>query len=77
MSQRIFQTCAECFKDVRIESEAELNAHMFDLQGNVQIVELIRRNADLEITDLIVASDYCREKVNEQNQQGNLQNLSL
>lgn len=63
MSQRIFQACSDCFKDVKIESEAELNAHISELQGHSQFIEGIMKEANLEIIDNSVAKEYCREKV--------------
>lgn len=63
MSQRIFQACSECFKNIQIESESELNSHIAELQENSEIVEKILQNSDLEIINESVAKDYCREKV--------------
>lgn len=63
MSQRIFQACSDYFKDLRIESEADLNAHISELNNNSQIIEIILGNANLEIIDHSVAREYCHEKV--------------
>ena len=64
MSQRIFQVCAELFKDLKIETEAELESKISELNQNTEIIDHVLNNADLEITDRSVAKEYCHEKVN-------------
>lgn len=63
MSQRIFQVCSEIFKDMKIETESELEAKISELNHNNDIINHVLTSADLEITDPMVAEEYCREKV--------------
>lgn len=63
MSQRIFQVCSEIFKDLKIETESELEAKISELNLNTEIINHVLITADLEITDRSVAEEYCREKV--------------
>lgn len=63
MSQRIFQVCAEVFKDLKIDTESELELKISELNHNTEIIDHILLRADLEITDETVAKEYCNEKV--------------
>lgn len=63
MSQRIFQVCSELFKDLKIETESDLEVKISELNRSTQIIDHILIRADLEITDRSVAKGYCHEKV--------------
>lgn len=63
MSQRIFLVCGQVFNNVRIESEAELEYQIHEMDSNTIIIDNVVKHADLEIIDPVVARDYCREKV--------------
>ena len=63
MSQRIFQICAEAFKDLRIESESDLDATISDLDQRPETILMILGRAELEIRDDTVARCFCHEKV--------------
>ena len=63
MSQRIFQICAEAFKDLRIESESDLDATISDLDQRPETILMILGRAELEIQDETVARSFCHEKV--------------
>lgn len=65
MSQRIFQVCAELYKDLVIESEFDLEAAISELERSSDVIDIVLKGADLEITDNAVAREYCHEKVNE------------
>lgn len=67
MSQRIFQVCSELFKDLRIESESELEIKISELNRSTEIIDHVLLRADLEITDRTVAKEYCHEKVIKEN----------
>lgn len=63
MSQRIFLACSTYFQDIQIETEAELESEITKFNQNPSVLDFILKNADLEITNSIVAREYCREKV--------------
>jgi len=63
MSQRIFQVCSELFRDLKIETESELEVKISELNRSTEILDHILIRADLEITDRSVAKEYCHEKV--------------
>ena len=63
MSQRIFQVCSELFRDLKIETESELEVKISELNRCTEILDHILIRADLEITDRSVAKEYCHEKV--------------
>lgn len=63
MSQRIFLACSTYFQDIQIETEAELESEITKFNQNPNVLDFILKNADLEITNSIVAREYCREKV--------------
>ena len=63
MSQRIFQICAEAFKDLRIESESDLDATISDLDQRPETILMRLGRAELEIRDETVARSFCHEKV--------------
>ncbi len=63
MSQRIFQACSEIYKDLTIENESDLENAISILDQRPDIIDVVLKNADLEITDNVVAQEYCHEKV--------------
>lgn len=63
MSQRIFQVCTEVYKDLRIEGESDFESKISELDERSEVIDIISKSADLEITDESVAREFCREKV--------------
>ena len=63
MSQRIYQACSEIYKDLRIESESDLDASISQLNQSPNIIDSVLKGSNLEITNEMVAREFCHEKV--------------